>query len=867
MNSDLIRYAPVFLGLNDQERAALTAGFASGRCAANTPLFSAGEQSEALYLLEKGFVRLVTGTGQSLATLGPGSVLGEAALFRATTQDVSAIAVSDVECWKLADRKLREIVLQQPMIGLKLSQNFGTLIAQMEDYLVQRLGRTTELGNLPHHTLQAVAAQLEPRSIRAGETIYRAGAPPTALYIVENGYFELRPDGPGDEAVQRAEPGAILGVLPLLTNKPYVNTAVAAEDSLVWTLSAENFQAVNSRHPGLRRSLGRHVRGRLNQSDQAQAARRLAQMPIFAEVPPNTMQAVAQRLVLQHVPAGERVYRVGEAGDALYLIESGEIELTEENASGVVEEKARISAGGFFGEMSLLTGLIRTEDATATRNTNLWVLYKSDLDELTNHHPALGRALSQGVATRLADGGHEVNEERFRRFELLAELSSADLRQVVERLRPTRYRAGEQIYRVNTPAEMLFLIERGTVRVQPLSGSGWGLGAGEAFGERALLTNQPHNTTVIAESDVDVWTLSKADFELLMNRYPSLAISMSRMLSQRMMQPAGEDLVGYEPTPVAPVATARRRQAAANQGGGAPVERGGFGQWYSNLTGWGKVRFALLILLILFLLGITVPAVLLALLYGPTRATTSVARALASVYSMGSYEVAAADRDTARALANFESQLPPTPTYTPPPTSTPPVTPTPPSVLFAAATPIPTTRSQFIPAQPQAAAVAAAPPAAPPEPAQEEAPAEVQPAARPLSWDGRLDQLGIVLEEAQVGPGQPYFRLIEARWADEVESGGKHHIYVEVLDENGNRMVGQPITVFWGEGVTSGPVEDKAPPDFGFNFQMYAAGYAYTAHVEGFPSDRVKNLGMGSIEQRMYGIHTSFYLVFQRTTK
>jgi CRP-like cAMP-binding protein len=866
VNSDLIRFAPVFLGLSDQERAALTAGFAGGRCPANTPLFSAGEQSEALYLLEKGFVRLVTGSGQSLATLGPGSVLGEAALFRATTQDVSAIAVDEVECWKLADRKLREIVLQQPMIGLKLSQNFGTLIAQMEDYLVQRLGRTTELGNLPPHTLQAVAAQLEPRPVRAGETLYRAGATPAALYIVENGCFELRSEGGGDEAPQRTEPGAILGVLPLLTNKTYVNTAVAAEDSLVWTLSAESFQTVNSRQPGLRRSLGRHVRGRLNQSDQAQAARRLAQMPIFAEVPPNSMQAVAQRLVLQHVPAGERVYRVGEAGDALYLIESGEIELTEENASGVVEEKARISAGGFFGEMSLLTGLIRTDDATATRNTNLWALYKSDLDELTNHHPALGRALSQGVATRLADGGHEINEERFRRFELLADLSSTDLRQVVERLRPTRYRAGEQIYRVNTPAEMLFLIERGTVRVQPLSGSGWALGAGQAFGERALLTNQPHNTTVIAEADVDVWTLSKADFELLMNRYPSLAISMSRMLSQRMMQPAGEDLVGYEPTPVAPVATARRRQGAAPQGG-APAERGGFGQWYGNLTRWGKLRFALLILLILFLLGITVPAVLFALLYGPSRATTSVSRALASVYSMGSYEVAAADRDTARALANFESQLPPTPTYTPPPTNTPPVTPTPATAFFASATPLPTTRSQFIPAQPQAPVAVAAAAVAQPAPEQEEAPAEVQPAARPLSWDGRLDQLGIVVEEAQVGPGQPFFRLIEASWADEVESGGKHHIYVEVLDESGNRMVGQPVTVFWGEGVTSGPVEDKAPPDFGFNFQMYAAGYAYTAHVEGLPSDRVKNLGMGSIEQRMYGIHTSFYLVFQRATK
>nr|HMN30684.1 cyclic nucleotide-binding domain-containing protein [Caldilineaceae bacterium] len=610
MNSDLIRFAPVFLGLTDQERERVAAGFVSSRCPANASLFSAGEQSEALYLLEKGFVRLVTANGQSLATLGPGSVLGEASLFRATTQDVNAVAVSELELWKLADRKLREIVLHHPMIGLKLSQNFGSLIAQMEDYLVQRLGRTAELSNLPQHTLQAVAAQLEPRTLRAGDALFRTGEAPGGLYIVESGRFELRPEGSTlDLEVQRAEPGAVLGTLSLLTNKPYVNTAVATEDSLLWVLSAENFQMVNSRHPGLRRSIGRHVRGRLSKSDQAQAVRRLAQMPMFAEVPPNTMQAVAQRIELQHVPAGERVYRVGESGDALYLIESGEVELTEENASGVVEEKARVGAGGFFGEMSLLTGLIRTEDATATRNTNLWVLNKTDLDELTNHHPALGRALSQGVATRLADGTSEINEERFRKFALLADLSPTDLRPVVEKLRPTRYRAGEQIYRVNTPADTLFLIEKGNVRVQPLNGTHWILGAGEAFGERALLTNQPHNTTAIADSDVDAWTLSKPEFELLMNRYPSLAISMSRVLSQRMMQGTG-DIVPYDAPASAPATAARRRQAAgqATPAGAPPAEGGGFVQWYSNLTSWGKLRFALLILLILFLLAITVPA-------------------------------------------------------------------------------------------------------------------------------------------------------------------------------------------------------------------------------------------------------------------
>lgn len=861
MNIDLIRIAPVFTGLSDTEREILGAGFTGSKCAANAPLFKAGEQSDALYLIEQGFVRLTTNSGQNLATLGPGSVLGEASLFRATVQDVSAVAVADLELWKLPDRKLREIILHNPFVGLKLSQNFGSLIAQMEDYLVHRLFRTTELNGLPHHTLQALASYLTPRTLRAQDPLFRAGDVSAGLFILESGAVELRPEyNVADQDVQRMQPGAIIGALSLLTNKPYTMSAVAQEDSLFWWLSTESFQTVNSRHPGLRRSLGRNVRARLGKGDQAQAVRRLAQMPIFAEAPPPTMQAIAQRMEVQHVPAGERVYRVGEAGDALYLIESGEIELTEENASGVVEEKARIGDAGFFGEMSLLTGQIRTEDATATRNTNLWILAKSDLDELTNQHPALARVLSQGIATRLSGSGVETKDEHFRKFALLTDLNPSDLRQVLERLRPTRFRAGEQIYRVNTPADTLYLLEKGQVRVQPLSGLTWSLGAGETFGERALLSNQPHNTSVVAETDVDVWTLNKQDFEMLMARYPSLAINLSRMLSQRMVQTTGDILPPeYEEPAIAPVR--RRQSAGAYNNPEAPGRRGGVGQWYANLTGWGKLRFALLILLILFFLGITVPFVLIALVSGTREATHTVSRALASIYNMGSYEVAVADQNTARALAMVERQAPPTPTYTPPPTNTP--IPTPTFIPTAAPNQEPASAPIFIPAsaaqQQQPLAQEAPPPPAEPD---------VQAASVAVrAWDSRLDQLGVTIEEAQVSPGQQYWRLIEGRWADEAESAGKHHIYVEALDESGNRIVGQPVTVWWGDGFNSGPIEDKPAPDFGYNFQMYASGFAYNTKIEGMPSDVVNGAGMGSIDQRFYGIHTSFYFVFQRATK
>jgi len=879
VKTELIQYAPLFAGLDEQERSILAAGFADGECAANAVLLNAGDRATSIYLIGRGFVSLVTPGGQNLATLGPGSILGEASLLRGAPLDVSAKALADLSFWKLSDNALREIILQQPSIGIKLSRNFGGLVVQMQEYLAQRLVKTPELAGLPPHTLQAVAQRLQPLEVGVGSSLYRSGETPEGLYLVESGALELRPERPAEGSrIQTVGPGELIGAAPLLTGKPAHQTAAASEDSLVWLLSADEFHALSAQQPGLRRILARVARAPLGREDQAHAASWLAQMPMFTEVPPDALRVVAEHMTLQHVPAGERVYTMGESGNALYFIENGEIELTAENAAGVVEELARVGGGGHFGEMGLLTGQIYAEDATAIRNTNLWVLARADLDNLSMRYPAIGKALTQGVATHLATDKGPSAADRFRTFELFADLSREELSQVAEYLRPMRYRAGEQIFRASSPADTLYLLEAGQVRMQSFSG-GWIAGPGEAFGERALLTNQPHNASAVAETDVDVWTLAKRDFDMLMARYPSLAISMSRMLTQRLTkmelggtygEPHGE--AGYAPPAPAAGANlpARRQQAQSYEPSPpqAPRERVGFAEWFANLTTFGKLRLALLVLLIIWLIGIAAPWAFLSMLQGSVSVASgsddlgyrsNLFNAISEVYAIGSYELAARDPELAEMLALADRQAPPTATPTPPPTMTPIPTNTP----LPTATPPPTNTPQPVPTlRPFIQEML---PAAPPEP-EPEVVAAAAPAPSRI-WDPRLDRLGVRVEEAPVGPGQQYWRVIEAKWGDEQESGGKHHIYVEVLDENGDRIVGQPVTVFWGDGNVTLPTEDKAPPDFAFNYQMYAAGNAYDVKVEGLPSDVLRGAGMGDLDRPKYGIHTTFYITYQRATK
>jgi len=123
--------------------------------------------------------------------------------------------------------------------------------------------------------------------------------------------------------------------------------------------------------------------------------------------------------------------------------------------------------------------------------------------------------------------------------------------------------------------------------------------------------------------------------------------------------------------------------------------------------------------------------------------------------------------------------------------------------------------------------------------------------------------LGVTIEEAKVAPGQPYWRVVEIIWHDEEEAGGRHAIFLDVLDENGDRVVGQPVKFGWLDGEEIRPIRPRPAPEYGTYFPMYAAGHSYHVQVEGVPSE----VGLGTIEQRDWTIHVEYLIKFQRAVK
>jgi len=129
---------------------------------------------------------------------------------------------------------------------------------------------------------------------------------------------------------------------------------------------------------------------------------------------------------------------------------------------------------------------------------------------------------------------------------------------------------------------------------------------------------------------------------------------------------------------------------------------------------------------------------------------------------------------------------------------------------------------------------------------------------RPAVWDKRLDALGITVTPAQAAAGKPVYRLVAARYQDETQSNSLHHIYVEVIDQGGRRIVGQRVVLAWEDGEAVMVTEDKPSPEYAANVPMYNYLGMYRVYVDGGASDVVNGLGLPGKE------HVCYLLTFQK---
>jgi cAMP-dependent protein kinase regulator len=407
---------------------------------------------------------------------------------------------------------------------------------------------------------RAVAKRLAPQRYAPSEAVFRSGDVASGIYFIESGSIRLI----GDEDYTELGRGDAFGEMAVLSSKPHANTAQAATESIVWQLSPSDFARLAETYPSIRATLSRSLRSRLSAADMVQAVGILQRMPIFASLSRDALDDVASHLLLRHAPAGEVIYSSGDPGDAMYFVESGQVEITHEGEDRR-ETLARLIPGDFFGEMALLTGQSRTVDAHAVGHSNLWVLYRTDFDTLLVRHPGLSVALSHALRERLAQAEGSFVPAHLHNIALLGGLSRMQLEELGERLKAHTYQSGDIIHFEGRTGDTMYFIESGQVEQSVSSPRGpvllETLESGDFFGEIALLTGKPHISTARVLTECNLWALKKSDFDDLLFKYPNLAVVLSRASSERQYD-VMERLRGAAPAPAARAYPAGPREGA-----------------------------------------------------------------------------------------------------------------------------------------------------------------------------------------------------------------------------------------------------------------------------------------------------------------
>jgi CRP/FNR family cyclic AMP-dependent transcriptional regulator len=109
---------------------------------------------------------------------------------------------------------------------------------------------------------------------------------------------------------------------------------------------------------------------------------------LFAKMTDDELKELASLLQRREVGANQTIFWLGEKGTDFHIIQSGQVEMLVLDENGKEQSLAKLKAGQFYGELSLLDGGPRTATARAVSDTVLLCLERSEFERYLLTHAA-----------------------------------------------------------------------------------------------------------------------------------------------------------------------------------------------------------------------------------------------------------------------------------------------------------------------------------------------------------------------------------------------------------------------------------------------------------------------------------------------
>jgi len=128
----------------------------------------------------------------------------------------------------------------------------------------------------------------------------------------------------------------------------------------------------------------------------------LRQVQLFESLDDDAAKQLCELLETLDCEAQKVMFRAGDAGDAMYLIERGKVRICVQATDGHEVTLTELGRGDFFGEMALLDGKRRSANAVVAEDARLAVLSREHfLSFVMGGNPSVALEMLTALANRL----------------------------------------------------------------------------------------------------------------------------------------------------------------------------------------------------------------------------------------------------------------------------------------------------------------------------------------------------------------------------------------------------------------------------------------------------------------------------------
>ena len=284
-----------------------------------------------------------------------------------------------------------------------------------------------------------------------------------------------------------------------------------------------------------------------------------------------------------HYQKNSYIYIEGEKkAESFYIIKSGRVDITKKFPVANENPHEILGRGDFFGVIGAMSQLPQLESAVALSEVDAISIHHTKFAELVQKNPSLAKKIIKSFSLRLrrfteteenisnfsldydylktmfeqAEIYNGLNRKRISTYmyrciqfykpgtKLAAksEEKLIELEAVGEFNKKTgimrEYDDGEIIFCENEPADEIFILRSGKIRISKLidkkESQLYIMQAGDIFGEMSLLEDKPRSATATALEDSEILVINKQNYENMTQKEPRLMTKIIGLVAERI---------------------------------------------------------------------------------------------------------------------------------------------------------------------------------------------------------------------------------------------------------------------------------------------------------------------------------------------